>query len=325
MTARDCLGRKVRPRSLVVVVGMLAGAIPLWADQDFTVAGTVRDVAGAPLAGIMVTLDAGALSGTTDATGTFRILAPAGTHTLRAAPPGYAELTRRVEVAKDVVDIELRLEPAYRLSEHVVVQAIRADARAPVTKKDIDRSEIDRQYHGQEMPALLERTPSITQYSETGIGAGYNYLYLRGIQQSRINMTLDGVPLSEPEDSALYFVDFGDFASNVESLQIQRGVGTSTVGAASYGGSINFASVDLKDTREVLATLGAGSFDSTRGSLAFQSGRVGPGLAFYARASYLDTDGFRDHSGVNQQSVFYGATRQGDRSFFKLFGFSAPR
>jgi iron complex outermembrane receptor protein len=246
----------------------------------------------------------------------------AGTHTLRASHPGYADVKRRVEVARDLVDIELRLEPAYRLSEHVVVQAIRADARAPVTKKDIDRSEIDREYHGQEMPALLEHTPSITQYSDTGSGAGYNYLYLRGIQQTRINMTLDGVPLSEPEDYGLYFVDFGDFAGNVESLQIQRGVGTSTVGAASYGGSINFASVDIQDRRQLLGTLGLGSFDSSRGSLAFQSGRIGPGLAFYGRASYLDTDGFRDHSGVNQRSLFYGATRQGDRSFFKLFGFS---
>jgi iron complex outermembrane receptor protein len=308
-------------RVLVVVIGGLAAA-PLWADRDFAVSGTVRDAAGAPLAEVAVTVDASSAAGTTDAAGAFRLLAPAGPHTLRASRPGYAELKRQVEVTSDLRDLELRLEPAYRLSEHVTVKAIRADARTPVTKKDMDRSEIDRLYHGQEMPALLEQTPSVTQYSETGMGAGYNYLYLRGIQQTRINMTLDGVPLSEPEDSALYFVDFGDFANNVDSLQIQRGVGTSTVGAASYGGSINFASVDLKDARELQATLGAGSFDSKRGSLAFQSGRVGPGLAFYARGSYLDTDGFRDHSGVTQGSVFYGATRQGDRSFFKLFGFS---
>jgi iron complex outermembrane recepter protein len=309
-------------RVFVALVGMVAVAFPLWAHEDFTVSGTVQDAGGAPLAGITVTVDGGSSSAATDASGAFRLLVPAGTHTLRASHPGYADLQRRVEVTRDLVDLDLRLGPVYRLSEHVVVQAIRADTKAPVTKKDIDRSEIDREYRGQEMPALLEHTPSITQYSDTGSGAGYNYLYLRGIQQTRINMTLDGVPLSEPEDSALYFVDFGDFASNVQSLQIQRGVGTSTVGAASYGGSINFASVDLQDRRQLLGTLGVGSFDSSRGSLAFQSGRVGPGLAFYGRASYQGTDGFRDHSGVIQRSLFYGATRQGDRSFFKVFGFS---
>lgn len=306
----------------LIAVAMLAGALPLGADEGFTVSGIVRDAGGAAVAGVTLSVDGAPSSATTDAAGAFRLSVPSGTHTLKATHPGYAELSRRLDVLKDLPDIELRLEPAYRLSEHVVVQAIRADAKAPVTKKDVDRAEIDRQYHGQEMPALLEHTPSMTQYSDTGSGAGYSYLYLRGIQQTRINMTLDGVPLSEPEDYSLYFVDFGDFASNVESLQIQRGVGTSTVGTASYGGSINFASVDIQDRRQALGTFGVGSFDSTRASLALQSGRVGPGLAFYARGSYLDTDGFRDHSGVNQRSVFYGATRQGDRSFFKLFGFS---
>ena len=147
---------------ILIVVGMLAAA-PLWADQDFTVSGTVRDAAGAPLADVTVSVDASSAAGATDAAGAFRLLAPAGTHTLRASHPGYADLKRQVELTRDLVGVELRLEPAYRLSEHVVVQAIRADARAPVTKKDMARSEIDRLYRGQEMPALLEQTPSITQ------------------------------------------------------------------------------------------------------------------------------------------------------------------
>ncbi|HSB60516.1 MAG TPA: TonB-dependent receptor, partial [Vicinamibacteria bacterium] len=254
--------------------------------------------------------------------GTYRLRVPAGEHLLRASHAGYRPATRTVSVTADLPGVDLGLEPAYRLSEEVVVQAIRADARAPVTKKDIGREEIELAYHGQEVPFLLKHTPSITQYSDTGTGAGYAYLYLRGIQQTRINMTLDGVPLGEPEDSGLYFVNFGDFAGSVDSIQVQRGVGTSTVGAASYGGSINFASVGVRDRRELLGTLGAGSFGSNRGSVALHSGRLGPGLAFYGRASYQETDGFRDHSGVVQRSLFYGATRQGDRSFFKLFGFS---
>lgn len=308
-------------RSALLFLLALAATVPLRAGEDFTVSGTVRSASGTPLAGVTVSVDEGSLSATTDAAGTFRLRVSAGDHRLRASHPGYGAVARALPVTADVA-IDLRLDPVYRFSEDVVVQVIRADARAPVTKKDIDRAEIEQTYYGQEMPYLLKQAPSITQYSDTGMGAGYAYLYLRGIQQTRINLTLDGVPLSEPEDSALYFVDFGDFASSVDSIQIQRGVGTSTVGAASYGGSINFASVEVKDRRELLGTLGTGSFDSNRASLAFQSGRVGPGLAFYGRASYQETDGFRDHSGVIQRSVFYGATRQGERSFFKLFGFS---
>jgi iron complex outermembrane receptor protein len=309
------------PRVFAAVIVLLAGALSLWAGDDFTVSGTVRSASGAPLAGVALSVDEGSASTTTDAAGSFRLRVPPGDHRLRISHARYGTVARPLAVTADVA-LDLRLDPVYRLSEDVVVQAIRAEAKAPITKKDLDRAEIEQAYYGQEMPYLLKQAPSITQYSDTGMGAGYAYLYLRGIQQTRINLTLDGVPLSEPEDSALYFVDFGDFASSLDSIQIQRGVGTSTVGAASYGGSINFASLEVKDSRELLGSLGTGSFGSNRGSLAFQSGRVGPGLAFYGRGSYQATDGFRDHSGVTQRSLFYGATRQGERSFFKLFGFS---
>jgi iron complex outermembrane receptor protein len=137
-----------------------------------------------------------------------------------------------------------------------------------------------------------------------------------------MNITLDGVPLNEAEDSTLYFVDFGDFASSVDSVQVQRGVGTSTVGAASFVGSVNFASIELRDTPQVSGRIGIGSFGTTRASAAVQSGVVGPGVRLYARASYQDTEGFRDHSGVTQQSLFYGASQQLARSFWKVFGFA---
>jgi len=310
-----------RRRAASVSFVLLLGAVPARGSEPPTLSGTVLATTGAPLAGATVSVE-GVPPVTTGADGSFRLEVPPGTVELRVRHPGYQAAARRLDVTADVTGLELRLSPAYRLSEEVVVQAIRADARAPITKTDIDRKDLEDSYHGQEMPFLLKEAPSITQYSDTGLAAGYSYLYLRGIQQTRINMTLDGVPLSEPEDSALYFVDFGDFASSVDSIQVQRGVGTSTVGAASYGGSINFASVTVEDEPRLLGTAGGGSFGSRRGSLAAHSGRVGPGLAFYGRGSYQETDGFRDHSGVIQRSLFYAATRQGERSFFKLFGFS---
>jgi iron complex outermembrane receptor protein len=137
-----------------------------------------------------------------------------------------------------------------------------------------------------------------------------------------MNVTLDGVPLNEPEDSAFYFANFGDFANAIESLQVQRGVGTSTVGAASFVGSINFASVDLKDKASADIRMGSGSFGTNRVSAAVHSGKLGGGIKLYGQAAYQDTDGFRDHSGSTQRSVYLGATRDTDRSFFKVFGFA---
>jgi iron complex outermembrane recepter protein len=210
----------------------------------------------------------------------------------------------------------------YRINEDVVVRAVRADEKAPVSRSELSRDEIERRNQGQEIPFLLQQTPGITLTSDTGTSAGYSYFYIRGIPQTRVNMTLDGVPLNEPEDQALYFVDFGDFTSSLQSVEIQRGVGTSPVGTPSYGGAVSFESLALAEHASAQAELGLGSFDTTRASLGGQSGRFGPGLAAYARGTYKETDGFRQGSGVRQRSVFYGVSRQAERSFFKLFGFA---
>ena len=209
-----------------------------------------------------------------------------------------------------------------RLSEEVVVQAVRAEERTPVTKTDIGRDAIDLVNRGQEMPFLLGATPSVNFQSDTGLAAGYAYFNIRGIGPTRLNVTLDGVPLQDPEDQALYFSNFGDFASVVDSIQVQRGVGTSSVGSASYGGSVNFASVSPSDRRGLEAQVGGGSWGTGRGTLAGNSGLIGGAWGLYARASGQTTNGFRDHSGVDQGTLYYGATRSGSRSLFKLFGFS---
>jgi iron complex outermembrane receptor protein len=131
---------------------------------------------------------------------------------------------------------------------------------------------------------------------------------------------LDGVPLQDPEDQALYFSNFGDFASVVDSIQIQRGIGTSSYGSASYGGSVNFASVSPADRPRLQGQLGGGSWGTGRGTLSLE-GPVGGGVALYGRFSAQTTDGFRERSAVDQRTFYYGATRQDERSLFKLFGF----
>jgi iron complex outermembrane receptor protein len=209
-----------------------------------------------------------------------------------------------------------------RLSEHVVVQAVRADERMPVTKTDIGRDEVVLVNRGQEMPFLLGATPSVNFQSDTGLAAGYAYFNIRGIAETRLNITLDGVPLQDPEDQALYFSNFGDFASVVDSIQVQRGVGTSSVGAASYGGSVNFASVSPSEHRGLEAQVGGGSWGTGRATAAANSGLLGGAWGLYARLSGQTTDGFREHSGIDQGTLYLGATRSGARSLFKLFGFS---
>jgi iron complex outermembrane receptor protein len=310
-------GRFVAPAVLLTLVLAGAGA----AFDSFEVAGVVRDESGRPVGGVSVAPADGGVGTKTDPSGAFRLTLRAGRHDLRVTTAGRVAALLPVEATAGMAPLEITLGPL-RLTEDVVVRAIRAEARAPVTKTDIGREELERHDYGQQIPVLLKQTPSVTQYSETGIGAGYSYFYLRGIQQTRVNMTLDGVPLNEAEDSTLYFVDFDGLAGSLDSIQIQRGVGTSSVGAASFAGSVNFESVAIGDEREATALVSAGSFGTYRAAVSGQSGRVGRDLAFYGRAVVGETDGFRDHSGVEQHTVFFGARRQGDRSHFKLFGFS---
>jgi iron complex outermembrane recepter protein len=209
-----------------------------------------------------------------------------------------------------------------RRVEEIVVQAVRADADTPVTKTDVSREEIAKKNAGQEMPALLADLPGMTYTSDTGLGNGYTYVSMRGVGQTRINFTLDGAPLNEPEDSTLYFVDFADLATSVESLQVQRGVGTSAAGVASFVGSVNFASLDLSEEPELTARLALGSFGTQRATAGYQLGRLGgSGLKAYVRGSWQETDGFRDNSAIDQQSVYAGLSHESEKGYFKLFGF----
>ena len=209
-------------------------------------------------------------------------------------------------------------------SETMVVSAIRADQETPITKTDLMREDLEGVYHGQDVPLLLTHTPSVNAYVESGVGgAGYSYISLRGIGSSRINFTLDGVPLADSEDMATYFADFPDLARSLESIQIQRGVGTSTVGSASYGGSVNMESIDIADDSTVDATIGAGSFGNRQASVGYHTGELPGEFSLYTRLSYLESDGFRDNSGMRQRNVFFsGAKKFGDEQQIKLTGFS---
>src|SRR5206468_7063999 len=137
-----------------------------------------------------------------------------------------------------------RRDSAQRL-EAVTVSSIRARTDAAVSSYSLDTREITRRSFGQDVPLLLQGTPSLTSYAETGNYWGYSYIRIRGIDQSRINLTLDGIPLNDPEDQVLYFTDFPDLANSINSIQVQRGVGSSAPGTASYGGSINFETIPV--------------------------------------------------------------------------------
>jgi iron complex outermembrane receptor protein len=211
-----------------------------------------------------------------------------------------------------------RARRAQRL-EAVQVTAVRGGSSVVIPAKTISRAEIQRRYTGQETPILLQATPSITAYSESGSASNYTYMRLRGIDQTRINITLDGIPLNEPEDEGLFFSDFPDFANSIASVRVQRGVGSSTHGVASYAGSVSFESVPVASVApgaELQLTRGA--YGTSRASAAYQTGLTGGGFAGYARGSAQRTDGYRANSGSRSQGAFASGGWFGARDVVKV-------
>jgi iron complex outermembrane recepter protein len=284
------------------------------AAQAATIHGIVRDAAGQPVGGATVTIVNAKT--TTDDRGAFAIEVARAGGSVHVAKSGF----QPVDVpAADTLDITLR--PA--MAEAIVVSGIRAEATTPITKTDVPRAEIEQRYVQQDIPLLLRDTPSINTYTESGAGgSGYSYFTLRGISPTRLNFTLDGVPLADSEDMGTYFADFADLAHSLQSIQIQRGVGTSTVGSPSFGGSVNFQSIDLAQDEQTDARVAGGSFGTRFATLGWQSG-FHDGFAMYARASAQESAGFRQSSGMRQHNLFVSAAKQGDDSQLRLTGFTA--
>ncbi|HWP72285.1 MAG TPA: TonB-dependent receptor [Gemmatimonadaceae bacterium] len=322
-----------------------------------TVAGTVTDAStGAPLSGVVVrirlttvyeTFGIGAdgrvtsqirpvqgpraresgdwASPPTGVDGRFRItLGSPGN--LAFTRTGYAFAERAITKSDTALVIALsplgnqgtRAETAQSL-ERLTVSAVRASGAAPIAQTTLDRAELERDYSGQDVPLSLRLAPSVTAYSESGSLLNYSYFRVRGIDQSRVAITLDGIPLNEPEDQQIYFSDFPDLTNSVQSMQVQRGVGTSTYGQAAYGGSVNFATHSLTGTpRSSSLEVGGGSFGMARATLQANSGALSNRFAFHGRASGMRADGYRYGATSAANSVFASAGYFGDRDLVKL-------
>jgi len=198
-----------------------------------------------------------------------------------------------------------------------VVVTYQADKLTPVTFQNISGKDLKAKSTGQEPSYLFSETPSVTVYSDAGSTQGYSYFRMRGIDQTRINISLDGVPLNEPEDQGAYFSNYPDIINSVSKIQVQRGIGTSKNGVASYAGSVQLFSPNLYDSTYATIGLGYGSFNSHRIFGEFNSG-VKNNKAFYIRASQVYSDGYKYNSLNNSQSIFISGDLTHYRSTFKV-------
>lgn len=210
------------------------------------------------------------------------------------------------------------------ISEVIISSSVSLHESGATATSTLDSKTLEEKNYGQEASYLLRETPSITNTSDAGSYWGYSYFRLRGIDQTRINMTLDGVPLNEPEDQGVYFSNYPDFFNSVSRVQILRGVGESSYGTASYAGSISMTGPRLFDSTRTELGAGYGSFNSYRAYGEYNSG-VKKHTGLYARVSQLHSDGYKEHSANTSASGFLSGGWFGDKHSFRFTAFGGDQ
>ncbi len=193
------------------------------------------------------------------------------------------------------------------LLQPIEIKAVRANDKAPFTKTNISKKEIEKMNLGQDLPFLFNQIPNVVVNSDAGNGVGYTQMRIRGTDATRINVTLNGIPYNDAESQATYFVDLPDISSSINSIQIQRGVGTSSNGAGAFGATVALSTNEVSDSFYAELNNSFGSFNTWKHTLKFGTGLIGKHFTFDGRVSKINSDGYIDRASTDLRS-FYAST-----------------
>ncbi len=308
---------------------LLALAVTVTVQGAFaqSIVGTVRDArTSSPLPLASVQLLHGNMGMAADRSGYFEFdNLSEGSYVLRVSFVGYETVERKVQLGHADVFVAVEMHAVAMPGPEIEISAMRARERfSPVTFSDIDREDIESEYYMQDIPVMLADLPSVTFYSESGHGIGYNYLRIRGFDQRRLAVMVNGVPQNDPEDHNVYWIDLVDLLGNTDNIQVQRGAGSAFYGPPAIGGSINIVTGDFANRKGVSISTGAGSYNTQRYALAVGSGLVDDTYTFFGRFSRMSTDGYRDHSYTKASSYYVAATRYDEDVTTRLNIYGGP-
>lgn len=188
--------------------------------------------------------------------------------------------------------------------DEVLVKAVRVQPNAPITHSNLTKKDIRKRNLGQDIPVLLNYLPSVVSSSDAGAGIGYTYLRVRGSDATRVNVTINGIPYNDAESQGTFWVNLGDFASSVESLQLQRGVGTSTNGSGAFGASLNILTDGISENAGGEIANSFGSFGTRKHSIKFTTGLLNDHFEFAGRLSKIYSDGYVDRAFADLKSYY---------------------
>jgi iron complex outermembrane receptor protein len=206
--------------------------------------------------------------------------------------------------------------------DEVLVKAVRVNAKSPITHSNVTKEQIAKRNLGQDIPILLNFLPSVVTTSDAGAGVGYTGIRVRGISSQSTNVTINGIPYNDAESLGTFWVNLGDFASSVESLQLQRGVGTSTNGSGAFGASINVLTDAVSNEANGELSNSIGSFNTRKHTLKFSTGLLNDHFEIAGRLSNIASDGYIDRASTDLKSYFLQGSYVDDNTLIKaiIFG-----
>ena len=254
----------------------------------------------------------------TNANGQFEFKAlKNGLYTVRVFHLAYDPVEVLRKIPFDIFD-QFYLEQNPELLEESIVIGTRAQERSPTVFQNISKKELNKVNFGLDLPFMISQTPSTVSTSDAGAGVGYTGLRMRGIDATRINVTINGFPYNDAESQGVYWVNMPDLASSISSIQIQRGVGTSTNGSAAFGGSINIKTDHVNENPFSRIDLGYGSYNSIRSSIQFGTGMLKNGWGFQGRYSVIQSDGYIDRASSDLNSLYLTGKYRKGKNLFKF-------
>ncbi|MGA9589517.1 MAG: carboxypeptidase-like regulatory domain-containing protein, partial [Salegentibacter sp.] len=285
--------------------------------QNYTLRGTVTEN-DQTLEGVSV-LAIGTNIGTrTDDNGNYSLQLKQGVYTILFS---YGNRKRmQVDLSNDKL-LNIDLANAKEVLDEVFLSSVRVEKQDPITYSNLSNEEIEDRNLGQDIPVLMNYMPNVVTTSDAGAGVGYTGIRVRGVSSRNINVTINGIPYNDAESQGSYWVDMPDFASSVENLQLQRGVGTSTNGAGAFGASLNILTDSYKKDAQAEIANSIGSFNTFKHTLKFSTGLINDHFEIAGRASKVRSDGYIDRADSDLKSYFLQGTYVDDNTLIKALAF----
>ncbi len=303
-------------KNVLFFAGLLLFSIQAFS-QQFQLSGTVTEN-GEPLQDVSVYARSSGSGTVTSSDGTYVLNLEKGVYTIVFSFGN--QKSRKVEIDGDQV-LNIDMAGAEESLEEVFLSSVRVNAQSPITYSNLSNEEIADRNLGQDIPVLMNYMPNVVTTTDAGAGVGYTGLRVRGSDATRVNVTINGIPYNDAESQGSFWVNLGDFASSVQNLQLQRGVGTSTNGAGAFGASLNILTDSYKEESQAEFANSMGSYNTFKHTLKFSTGLMNDHWEFAGRLSKIKSDGYIDRASSDLKSYFLQGTFVDDGTLIKALAF----